>query len=312
MVSISNSKVLNNYDTRANCPYLPAKNPLNLFKVTNTHLMLPRAALAGCVRAYVSRNTQGIELAPNDRLNHYPASPLCTLAWSIRGEGVLVSKGGVPLHQNVPERVLLMGPQTMPSVTQNIGEVHGLMVFLMPDALQALTGINLAELLDTYAPVEQVLDVSWQRMANEVLTAHDDLARIQCIESFLLPRWEACRASAERSPDSHTGWITHLMTRAALSGVGKSTRQLERRVKLWAGQSMQKLRGMARAETSFFAMRDASEREMLSWAELAFNAGFSDQAHMCREIRRITGFSPDEVRCAINNQESFWIYRLWH
>jgi AraC-like DNA-binding protein len=58
-------------------------------------------------------------------------------------------------------------------------------------------------------------------------------------------------------------------------------------------------------------MRETSEREMLSWAELAFNAGFSDQAHMCREVRRMTGLSPEEIRRAIDTEESFWVYRLW-
>jgi AraC-like DNA-binding protein len=284
---------------------------MHSFKVTDTHLRLPRPALAGCVRAYVSRSTRGVDLTPDERLNHYPASPLCTLAWTIEGAGVLVSKGGVPVQQHVTQRILLMGPHTVPSVTQNVGDVQGLMVFLMPDALQALTGIDVAKLVDTFVPLDQMLDASWQRMANEVLVAPDDAARIQVIEAFLLPRWQACHTSGHRSGSRYLDWITHLAMRAALSGVGKSTRQIERRVKLWAGLSKQRLRGFARLEASFFDLREAGERELLSWAELAFNAGFSDQAHMCREVRRMTGFSPEEIRRAIDTEESFWIYRLW-
>jgi AraC-like DNA-binding protein len=284
---------------------------MRTFKVTDTHLRLPRPALAGCVRAYVSRNTRGTDLAPHERLNHYPASPLCTLAWTIEGTGVLVSKGGVPVQQHVAQRVLLIGPHTVPSVTQNVGDVQLLMVFLMPDALHALTGIDVSTLVDSFVPLAQQLDASWQCMANAVLVAPNDMVRIQVIEAFLLPRWQACQLSGHRSGSRYLDWMTHLAMRAALSGMGKSTRQLERRVKLWAGLSKQRLRGFARLEASFFDMREASEREMLSWAELAFNAGFSDQAHMCREVRRMTGLSPEEIRRAIDTEESFWVYRLW-
>lgn len=285
--------------------------PSHAFKVTDTHLRLPKLELARCVRAYISRNTQGVALAPSEMFNHYPASPLCSLMWVMSGEGVLVSKGGVPVQQNVPWQLLLSGPHTVPSVTRNAGEVNGFMALFMPDALQAMTGLDITQLVNTAVHLPDVLDAAWQRMAREVLAASDDLRRIDLLEAFLLPRWQACRASGLATTARYQDWMSALAVQAALSGVGKSTRQLERRVKLLAGQSLQKLRGIARAETSFFEMRDASEREMLSWAELAFNAGFSDQAHMCREVKRITGFSPEEVRRAIAVEESFWMYRLW-
>jgi hypothetical protein len=46
---------------------LPFKST-KLFKVTDTHLRLPRAALSGCIRAYVSRSTIGIDLEPHEML----------------------------------------------------------------------------------------------------------------------------------------------------------------------------------------------------------------------------------------------------
>ncbi len=289
---------------------LPIKST-KLFKVTDTHLHLPRASLSGCIRAYVSRSTIGIDLEPHEMLNHYPASPLLAMTWTIKGQGVLVSQGGVAQAHGPPAPITVSGPQTMPSVTDNAGAMHGFMVLFMPDAIQALTGIDVTQLVDRYLPMSQVFDTNWQDMALAVLYAPDERQRIQCLEAFLMPRWRTCQTGLVQGVPRYREWMTSLATRAALSGVGKSTRQAERRVKLWAGQSLQGLRGLARAESSFFDMRQASERDMLSWAELAFNAGFSDQAHMCREIRRITGFSPEEIRRAIETDESFWVYRLW-
>jgi AraC-like DNA-binding protein len=148
-------------------------------------------------------------------------------------------------------------------------------------------------------------------MANDVLMADDDGIRIQILETFLMARWDACRDQLPKPVPRHHDWVIDLATRAALTGAGKSTRQLERRVKRWSGQSLQRLRGLARAETAFFEVRNALETDMLTWAEVAFNTGFSDQAHMCREVRRITGYSPEEFKQAMATEESFWLYRLW-
>jgi AraC-like DNA-binding protein len=290
---------------------IPIRSEIDSFKVRDTHLYLPSLALAGCVRAYVTRETHDEALVPSEMFNYYPASPLCTLMFTFCGAGEVVSRGDEMLHEIVAENAVLSGPHTVPSLTRNIGAVHGMMVFLMPDALHAMTGIALPDLVNRFMPFAQVFDTDWQRMAEAVLAAPDDSARIAVLEAFLLPRWQACRERGQVNTPRYYDWMHGLATRAALSGVGKSTRQLERRIKQWSGQSLQRLRGFARAETSFFEMRDATDRETFNWAEIAFNTGFSDQAHMCREIKRITGFSPDEVRRSIATKESFWIYRLW-
>lgn len=289
----------------------PVRSETSPFKAKDTHLYLPRAALSNCVRAYVSRSTRGIELAPHEKLNHYAATPLCTLFWMIEGDGVLLSKGGEPVTQSRFARICLGGPQTVPSITQNLGEVRGMMAFLMPDALHALTGLDIESLVNTVLPIEDVLDASWQTMATQVLVENNDAARINCIEAFLHPRWQAVRKRDPHAPPRYFEWTNSLATRAALTGIGKSGRQFERRVKRWSGLPLQRLRGFARAESSFFAAREASERNLLNWAEVAFNMGFSDQAHMCREVRRITGFSPEEFKRTLETEEGFWLYRLW-
>lgn len=292
-------------------PCIPVRSETYPFKVADTHLRLPNPALNSCVRAYVSRNTSGIALGPAEMFNHYNATPLCTIMWRIKGDGELVSQGGLPVEHAIPEKIVVVGPHTIPSITKNIGELHGLMVLFFPDAFHALTGIDVVSLVDSFAPIADLLDASWQRMADDVLIAVDDEKRIQILETFLLERWDACRDQLPQPVSRHQDWVIGLATRAALSGVGKSTRQLERRMKRWTGQSLQRLRGIARAETAFFEVRDRSDNDMLSWAEVAFNTGFSDQAHMCREVRRITGFSPEEFKKGLATEESFWLSRLW-
>jgi AraC-like DNA-binding protein len=292
-------------------PCIPVRSETPPFKVADTHLRLPNSALASCVRAYVSRNTSGIALEPGEMFNHYNATPLCTLMWRIKGDVELASQGGLPLNQAITEKIVVVGPHTVPSITKNIGEFHGLMVLFFPDAFHALTRIDVASLVDSFAPIADMLDSSWQQMADDVLIAADDTTRIRILETFLVVRWEACRDQLPKPVSRLHDWVVDLSTRAALTGVGKSTRQLERRMKRWTGQSLQRLRGLARAETAFLETRDTLETDILIWAEVAFSTGFSDQAHMCREVRRITGYSPEEFKLAMTTEESFWLSRLW-
>jgi AraC-like DNA-binding protein len=290
---------------------VPARSEASPFRVTDTHLYLPGFGLSSCVRAYVSRNTVGLDLAASDLLNHYAASPLCTIMWTLEGRGELIWKGGEAVNEEISEPILLSGPHTAPSITRNIGGIHGFMAFFLADALQLMTGMDISALVNQTLPVAKVLDASWQQMANDVLRADSDVARIQCLEQFLLPRWQARHANRHEGVARYREWMTGLATRAALSGAGRSTRQLERRVKRWSGLPLQRLKSLARAETSFFEVRAAIDAAMLDWAEVAFNTGFSDQAHMCREVKRMTGFTPEAFRQAMKTEESFWLYRLW-
>ena len=40
-------------------------------------------------------------------------------------------------------------------------------------------------------------------------------------------------------------------------------------------------------------------------------SGYADQAHMCRESRRITGYAPQALYDGIYGGEAFWVYRIW-
>ncbi len=52
---------------------------------------------------------------------------------------------------------------------------------------------------------------------------------------------------------------------------------------------------MGRAEGTLFQARDALAADQLNWVDIAATMGFSDQAHLSREFRRITGLSPREL-----------------
>lgn len=285
---------------------------------TQSALIAPSLALSSCVRSYITRSTVGAALRADQRYNHFPASPLCGIFWLLEGESLIVRRGEAFVNEPVP-RLSFAGPVTMPVVSVNPGPVRAFMLVLLPQAFQALTAVDMSAWVNRVGPADAVLDGAWQAMARSVQDAPDDLARVQCIEAFLEPRWRELSHLAVPRVQRYRHWAEGLALKAGTSGVGKSLRQAERRIKQWAGLPLRELRRLGRAEESFFIARaghlDRSRSETIvpepDWASIAVDSGYADQSHLCREVRRVAGLSPNELKRAIEEDESFWTYRIW-
>jgi AraC-like DNA-binding protein len=286
-------------------------------------LWQPRASLSACVRASMVRNTLGATHTDAQRVNHFPATPLCSLSWWFSGSSQRLAtspgataegESGEPCERTpMPGRWVLCGPQTRPASSWCPGPVHAMMTLIMPDALHALTGLRVADLIDRFVDASAVLPPDWLDMCQQVQDALDDAQRLQVLEEFLEPRWQQCRPSQPLAKHRYSDWVAHLALRAAVSAPGRSLRQLERRIKQWSGLPLRELRVMGRSEEAFFATAALATQttDKLDWAQIAADTGYSDQSHMIRTTRRITGFTPEALGKGIQLQESFWPYRLW-
>lgn len=177
---------------------------------THSRLVLPRAALGACLRAVMVRRTLGVALNDLQRFNHFPATPLCSLAWWFAGDGELLPPGAtaslqVP-RQPLPARWLFAGPFTHPVVTWNPGPVHVVMVLLQPDALHRLTGLDVTAWVNRIDDVRAVLPPDWLAMCADVAAAPDDDARIARLQDFLAPRWQAVRPVQPMSAQRYLDW----------------------------------------------------------------------------------------------------------
>lgn len=273
-------------------------------------LWLPPLALSGCVRAAVLRDTRGAGLEGDALLNHFPATPLMSLIWWFQGRADMLDAEG--FAQDVgptPEGWLeLAGPFTAPCLSRSRGDVHVLQLLFQPDALHALLGVEPAALLNRRRPARGLLPPDWLAWAEAVAAAPSDDQRLTLIETFLLPRWQPV-AAGRPTLGRYRAWAEHLALRAATSAAGRSVRQAERRIKAWAGLTMRELRALSRAEEAFLSAAGAPGPQR--WAEVAVAHGYADQSHLCRETRRITGFSPAELERRVRQDPSFWAYRLW-
>jgi AraC-like DNA-binding protein len=266
-----------------------------------------RASLQACVRGFVVRRVEAS--ADSEYLSRFPATTSCSLSWFLEGSAVRPGD-----EQPAHERMVFRGPQTRPVVARHRGPLRMFILLLAPDALCLLTGIGVDRYLNRICPLAAALDESWQGVALDVLQAPSDEDRVKLVETFLEPRWRAARSSnrtvswgpAQRQGD----WSRAAISRVHKFAKGRSRRQVERRMRSMTGWSARGLKGLARAEDALLMAARAAQLRV-NWASIAAEAGYADQSHLCRELRRYTGLSPQQLWLHVQNEPALWVYKAW-
>lgn len=266
--------------------------------MTISKLFLPPPALSGCLFGAIYRDTRGVDLTDDERFSHFPASPLVSLTVILRGVVHLVStEGSVENSPQPMPPISVIGPQDGPISSWSEGPVTVLTLGVYPDAWARLNG----DVGDTIVAdkISECLDLFGQQEDAE--QGWFDL----CLA--LTPLWETVRPTGWDGVHGIADWARLVITRATLSGVGRSLRSIERRTKRLSGQTRRTLDFFSAFEVLHQISRNADGADL---ADIALQAGYADQSHMGRAVRRATGFSPARLNRAIENEEAFWCYRL--
>ncbi len=239
-------------------------------------------------------------LSDADRMNHFPTSPLVSVTRVIYGELRLLPPGSdwqyardiapLPTH-------FVMGPQDMPVTSWAPGEVEAITVGLYPDAWIRLGGA------EDYKLAPQCLVTAMAQFAAD----RHPVAGWEFFCQTLNAAWTDRRPTGWHDPTGIADWSRSVFLRAAMSGTGRSLRSLERRIKRLSGHTKRTLNFFSAFENLHRISREKSDSPL---AEIAVEAGYSDQSHMGRAVRRATGFSPALLNQAIETKEAFWFYRL--
>ena len=265
--------------------------------------------VSGCVFLAVERDTRSVELTDAQRVSFYPASPLPLVSWVFHGRLHAVEhapdRGEFRVSDPSP-RLAFIGPFRKPAATWSPGALHALWVSFYPEALFRLWGIRAEDYIDTIVPLEGLIpDDAFEALSR--IGRHDE-SPWQALESLLQPLCEGCGLAGTSNLDLRS-WITSLAPRVAAPSTLAGVRRMQRRIRAVAGQSRRDLQVFSRVEEVFSGARiGAGETESL--ADVAANAGYSDQSHMGRELKRVTGLSPKRLGERARVEESFWIYRL--
>lgn len=282
---------------------------------SNEWLRLSPPSLQGALVALIARDTSTLSLSGAQRLTHFPASPLVAISWFRNMESGLVEDGKHgPCWRGFGAPLIVSGTQSHPTVGWARTTGRGYIACFNADAAQALFGLDLTVIQDRFVPVEQVISNSYAPLWDALL-ASEDADMLAVLESNLAPRWQGLQGRASAQPSLRQlgrSWVERLAWQAQEWGRIHSPRHVERRIKSFSGRSLREWQSLVRTEGLFFAARDRYETgQPFGWADLAQDAGFSDQAHMSRMAKRITGFAPGEFAQRFIDDESFWMYRLW-
>jgi AraC-like DNA-binding protein len=279
----------------------------------SARLHLPRPALGACIYMAVERDTRGRPLTDAQRFNHYPATPLPMVSWIFEGELHMVveppSASAPPALTPALPRLVFSGPNRKPSASWSPGPVHALSVAFHSDALSRLLGISLAPYLDKIVPLQELIGGTLLDKFHQIGQS-DGRHVFHQLEAALQPLWQGARGS--QALPTLRGWVQSLAVRAAFTRPGAGLRQAQRRFKDWTGQSHRDLQLYVRTERALVHATAQAQAEGtapdLAW--VAAEAGFADQSHLGREVRRVTGLPPGQLGELMRTHESFWFYRL--
>jgi hypothetical protein len=279
---------------------------------TISEFVWPRPALASCIGGMVVRDTRGCALDQTQRFN---SQLVCTFA----GDAHVIDQPDQMERPGTGVRMpsfIFHGTLLEPSITWNSSEVCVIYIGFYPDALSAMTGINLSSFKGRAVPAQESLPQPMLEACRNFFDAvpHEGIERsFSVLQDKIEIMWAGVRPAGPRSQRSPADWwfrwSRSLVHRATVTGSGRSTRQIARRVKSWTGVGERDLQGLSHAEQLYLKMLEATRKGDVDWAALAAESGFSDQAHMIRRWQKYTGFTPKQLRESAG-YEALWYYRL--
>ena len=170
--------------------------------------------------------------------------------------------------------------------TEHPGRSLGLQINLDPLAARALFGIPLHELAHRTVPLEDILG---RFLVERLAGAPDWNARFAFLDETLAPRL----ADAGPSPEVAWAWQRLRETHGRVpvgelaADLGWSRKRIVARFRDEIGLPPKSVARLLRFERA----RDLAGT--MSWGELAYECGFSDQSHLIAEFRRITDRTPE-------------------
>ncbi|MEP5728584.1 MAG: helix-turn-helix domain-containing protein [Sulfitobacter sp.] len=263
-------------------------------------LFMASPKLSGCLFGAIHRDTRRTVLADADRVNHFPASPLFCVTLLRHGDLFVLPAdrdwNDLSNATKLP-RISVFPPSDLPISSWSPNAIEATTFGFYADAWMRLGGSLDAN--DVPTPIHRALDVFDRQ--NNPETGWTSFCQV------LEPEWTKYRPSAWRPIADISDWARTVQIRAAFSGRGRSVRAFQRQLKRLSGHSKRQL--------DFFSSFENTHRLILqdpdlSPAELAIDAGYADQSHLGRTLRRATGFSPAHLNRAIAHEEPFWCYRL--
>lgn len=279
------------------------------------HMHLPSVDLRHGVRAYFSRDTMNGKNTPQSRLTHLPAMPYWVIVWTLQGQISINRQDEPTARQPLFWPATVLGPRDAPWTGHSDGPCRLFVAVLLPGVMKELAGLEGPPWLNAQADLSTVLGAGADALNQAILNSRDDAERIIHLEQYLRGHLHAGWRRSFCAPARLSDWLHHLGNALWMSHACQSTRHLERRVRHLTGLTLSTLKRMTRVEaTLLHTWTDLALEQPVSWSAISQDHRYADQSHMCREVKQVTGFTPQALRqqCFDADDEAFWLYRSWH
>ena len=182
------------------------------------------------------------------------------------------------------------------AVVRSVGPALGVQVDLAPLGARRLLQLPMHEIVNRVVPLEDLLGREARRLAERLADAPGWPARFGIIDAML-----ARRAGEAPAVSSGVAWAWgRLQATAGAVPVGElgselgwSRKRLVARFREEIGLTPKTAARVLRFHALLAGLRMAGAAE--SWAALAAAAGYSDQSHLVRDVRRFAGVTPTEL-----------------
>jgi AraC-like DNA-binding protein len=194
-----------------------------------------------------------------------------------------------------------VGASTRPARLEMAGRLDQVGVRLRAVAVGAVLGVAAGEIGGRTVPLEGLWGVFASEAIARLAEAPPGPERLATLERVLVERLKKVGRPPRRPVVEAVRRIEATGGRIRVSelavAVGLGERRLEQAFQEEVGLSPKQACRMVRLRGSLAALLDP--RHPL--AEIAFAAGFSDQAHLGNEVRRLTGLTPRELRHLVSD-----------
>jgi AraC-like DNA-binding protein len=185
------------------------------------------------------------------------------------------------------------GARDTPTAYTHERPTHLFGISLLPGSAPLILGAPAAALATEWSPLADAIGAVASVLVERVAAASTLEARVAVVEAFLLARVASAavdgRVAAIRSIVDEEGDVSIPALGAA---AGASPRNLGRLFDEWVGLGPKRFARVVRAQAALRRLADDPEADL---AALAAELGFSDQAHLTRELRALTGLTPTEI-----------------
>jgi AraC-like DNA-binding protein len=194
-------------------------------------------------------------------------------------------------------RQRITGVQTRTITIRPTGPVGAIIIHLKPEAAWSLTGCGLRQFTDANIGLRDLFSPSVTSRLEDMLSeARSGFERSQVVQHFLLSR---IRRDLSDSLVRHA--VLGILRdpsrsqRSLASHLDISERQLSRRFHAMVGTGVKRFARIAR-----FGKAVAKRRRGVSWSQISYACGYSDQSHLVHDFKLITGCSPDGLLKAVS------------